>query len=228
MPTEPLDYLAYSRILDRADIRQRVRKMASRAAALRSLVAEEPTDAHQQALARYTGAVIRQASASVTTPAARAPHMPAAVVSPARAPQTPTPPPRPTRDAELEARIAAVQKAQPMLTRVQAQEHVAHEDPALWERQRHMHLYGRELPAPVEKEAPPSYEQVMKTVDTRRAGRANVSREQMLIAMLKELPHGSEVFHHMYAMYRYYHVSGDALRDRDAAVLAKGRSGQVS
>ena len=49
----PLDYATYSRILDRADIRRRVRKMASREAALTSLYHEEPTDAHRQALACY-------------------------------------------------------------------------------------------------------------------------------------------------------------------------------
>jgi hypothetical protein len=126
-------------------------------------------------------------------------------------------------EEEIQQRIAHVRQANPSLTEVEAQQQVAYNDPELWERRRQALLYGREVRPPVQKEAEPSYVQVMKTVDQQRAGQAGVTREEVLIAMLKEHPEGSDAFQALYKHYRQYHVSGDALRDHDAQ-LAKSQA----
>jgi len=56
--------------------------------------------------------------------------------------------------------MATLQQADPTLTSVQAQERVAHADPTLWERQRQVHLYGRESAPPVQTAAL-TYEQIV-------------------------------------------------------------------
>jgi hypothetical protein len=128
-----------------------------------------------------------------------------------------------TPEEELVQRIAHARQANPSLTEVEAQEQMAHDDPELWERRRQMLLYGREARPAVEKQAELSYAQVMKTVDQRRAGRADMTREEILIAMLKEHPEGSDAFQALHKHYRQYHVSGDALRDHEAQ-LAKSQA----
>ena len=131
-------------------------------------------------------------------------------------------PPPPAIETFMEA-IATRQAAEPGLSFVQASDLVRKEVPEVYDRYvrdaRAPHLRGQPL---VKQAAPPSYAQVMKQVDAEVAAQPEVTREQVLLAMLKAHPEGSEAFHQLYRHYRQYQVSGDALRDRDAAAVAKG------
>jgi hypothetical protein len=115
-------------------------------------------------------------------------------------------------EEELTQRIARLKQANPALTEVQAQEQMAHDDPELWERRRQMLLYGREVRPPVQKQAEPSYAQIVKMADERRAGRPNVSRRDALAELVTE--HPSEPCFH--AAYRQYHLA-DGLEEQQAA-----------
>jgi hypothetical protein len=192
MSTVPLDYRTYTSIVERAASRQRVRKLASLSEALASLVATEPTPAHEAAYARYTRA---------RTPIQK---------------QAPGPPPPPmvTAHEEFTARIDALQQTTPTLTKAQAIEQIAPADPALWERRRQAHVYGREMPPPVAKEAPPRYEAILKMATDRAAQTPGLTRRAVLMTLAQEDPA------RYYAAYQRYHLT-DGVHDHHAAVLAK-------
>jgi len=124
-------------------------------------------------------------------------------------------PPSLSPDEALAKAIAVLQQADATRTTGQALEQVAHADPALWEQRHLAHLYGREIPPPVQKQAPPTYAQVLKMATDRAAQTPGLTRRAVLMTLAQEDPA------RYYEAYQRYHLT-DGVQGQHAAVLAKG------
>jgi len=202
--TPPLDYATYNAILDRAASRKDVHGLPTLEAALRSLVAEEPTAAHVQAYRRHTGAraaVAKQAPARVAAPAV-----------------PPAPPPPPTATEALMAAIAKCQATEPALSFLEASDRVHQENPALHEA---YSLERRSPPPPVRpvaKAQPPSYAQIVALAKAEAASRPDMTTAQALTDLA--LAHPDEAVY--WEAHRRFHLS-DAGRQEHTARQAAAR-----
>jgi hypothetical protein len=149
---------------------------------------------------------------------ASSPHDPDRRTTPVAAP------PPASATAELLERIAKRQAAEPSLSYQQASDLVLGEDPALYR----AYTAAMRLPQPrgpqVTKREAPSYEQILKAADLRKASRPGMTRGEALFELGQEHPNEPEY----YEAYRRHHVSDEGLRDHNAARLAKYTTGTAS
>jgi hypothetical protein len=203
MSIAPIDYKTYDNILTRAEIRKDACKLPTLEAALRSLVADEPTAAHVQAYRRYTGvrAVLKQAPARVAAPAV---------------PQAPPPPP--TAREVVVAEIAKRQAAQPSLSAAEAWSQTMGADEALYARYVLEMRHPQPPAPPVAKAEPPTYAQIVAVAKAQAASRPDMTTEQALTDLA--LAHPDEGAY--WEAHRRFHLSS-AGRQEHTARQAAGR-----
>jgi len=199
----PIDYLTYTAILDRAEIRKDARTLPTLEAALRSLVADEPTAAHVEAYRRYTGArapVTKQAPARVAAPAV---------------PQAPPPPP--TATEALMAAIAKAQAAEPGLSFLAASDRVSQEHPDLHAQYVLEQRFPQRPVRPVAKQEALSTAAIMKMAEAHVRQQPGLTTRAALEALVTAHPHEPA----FYTAYRMYHL-GAGLDDHLQAPRAPG------